>query len=82
MCLAVPGLIISVSGADLERQARVRFGEIERTVNLSCTPEAMIGDYVIVHVGCAISVLDAEQARRQLQELTAAGVFEADHEVS
>lgn len=68
MCLAVPGLILSIEGADLVRSGQVRFGAIKRRVNLTFTPEARVGDYVIVHVGCAISVLDTEQAQ-QLEAL-------------
>ena len=62
MCLAVPGKIISVSGEDLARQARVDFGGVLKEVNLAYLPEAQIGDYVLVHVGFAISVVDEEEA--------------------
>jgi len=62
MCLAVPGKIISVSGLDLARQARVDFGGVLKEVNLAYVPEAQIGDYVLVHVGFAISVVDEEEA--------------------
>lgn len=62
MCLAVPGKIISVTGEDLARQARVDFGGILKEVNLAYVPEAQIGQYVLVHVGFAISVVDEEEA--------------------
>jgi hydrogenase expression/formation protein HypC len=62
MCLAVPGKIISVSGEDLARQARVDFGGVLKEVNLAYVPEAQIGEYVLVHVGFAISVVDEEEA--------------------
>jgi hydrogenase expression/formation protein HypC len=62
MCLAVPGQIISVTGEDLARQARVDFGGILKEVNLAYVPEAQIGEYVLVHVGFAISVVDEEEA--------------------
>jgi hydrogenase expression/formation protein HypC len=62
MCLAVPGKIISVSGLDLARQARVDFGGILKEVNLAYVPEAQVGEYVLVHVGFAISVVDEEEA--------------------
>ena len=62
MCLAVPGKIISVTGEDLARQARVDFGGILKEVNLAYVPEAQIGEYVLVHVGFAISVVDEEEA--------------------
>jgi hydrogenase expression/formation protein HypC len=62
MCLAVPGKIVSVSGEDLARQARVDFGGVLKEVNLAYVPEAQIGEYVLVHVGFAISVVDEEEA--------------------
>lgn len=65
MCLAVPGKILSIAGDDLLlRTGRVSFGGIVKEVNLAYTPEATIGDYVIVHVGFAISTLDEEEAHR------------------
>jgi hydrogenase expression/formation protein HypC len=65
MCLAVPGQILSVEGdGDFSRLGRVSFGGIVKEVNLSCVPEAAVGDYVIVHVGVALSKLDEEEARR------------------
>lgn len=76
MCLAVPGQIISVadeSQADPEseplllRTGRVRFGSIVKEVNLGYVPEARVGDYVIVHVGFAISIVDEEEAARALE---------------
>lgn len=62
MCLAVPGKIMSISGLDLARQARVDFGGVLKEVNLAYVPEAQIGEYVLVHVGFAISVVDEEEA--------------------
>ena len=74
MCLAVPGKILSMSGGDpLMRTARVSFGGLVKEVCLAYTPEAQIGDYVIVHVGFAISVLDEEAALRTLGQLESAG---------
>jgi hydrogenase expression/formation protein HypC len=62
MCLAVPGKIVSVVGEDLARQAKVDFGGVLREVNLAYVPEAKVGEYVLVHVGFAISVVDEEEA--------------------
>lgn len=62
MCLAVPGKIVSVSGEDIARQARVDFGGVIKEVNLAYVPEAQIGEYVLVHVGFAISVVDEVEA--------------------
>jgi hydrogenase expression/formation protein HypC len=70
MCLAVPGKILSMSGDEpLERMGRVSFGGIVKEVSLAYTPEAGIGDYVIVHVGFAISRLDEAEARRVFEYL-------------
>ena len=72
MCLAVPGKIVSVNETDpLFRLGVVDFGGVTREVNLACVPEAVPGDYVIVHVGMALSVLDegpALQTARKLNE--------------
>ena len=65
MCLAVPGQIKSISGEDpLMRIAKVSFGGILKEVNLAYVPEAKVDDYVIVHVGFALSVLDEAEARQ------------------
>ena len=70
MCLAVPGQVLSIDGGDeLTRQGRVAFGGITRLVNLAYTPEATVGDYVLVHAGFAIAVVDAEAARQTLEYL-------------
>lgn len=70
MCLAVPGKILNISGDEpLSRSGRVSFGGIVKEVNLTCVPEANIGDYVIVHVGCAISRLDEREAQRVFEYL-------------
>lgn len=65
MCLAVPGRIVEVTDTDpVTRSGRVSFGGVVRAVNLSCVPEANVDDYVIVHVGFAISQLDESEAQR------------------
>jgi hydrogenase expression/formation protein HypC len=70
MCLAVPGKIISIEEADaLLRRGRVNFGGIMKDVNLGYVPEAKVGDYVIVHVGFAISTVDEEEAERVFEYL-------------
>lgn len=72
MCLAVPGKIIAVTNVDpLFRSGKVDFGGVTREVSLSCLPEAKVGDYVIVHVGMAISRLDEEEAKRTLDDFAA-----------
>jgi hydrogenase expression/formation protein HypC len=62
MCLAVPGRILSIHGEDSARTARVNFGGIIKEISLAYTPEAHEGQYVIVHVGFAISVVDESEA--------------------
>lgn len=73
MCLAVPGKILSIQGADIERLARVSFGGIVKQVSLVYVPEATIGDYVIVHVGFALSVVDEAEALRTFEYLKQMG---------
>jgi hydrogenase expression/formation protein HypC len=70
MCLAVPGKVLSISGDDpLTRTGKVSFGGIVKEVNLAYVPEAEVADYVIVHVGFAISIVDPEEAQRVFEYL-------------
>jgi hydrogenase expression/formation protein HypC len=69
MCLAIPGKVLSISGNGALRTGRVSFGGIVKDVSLAYVPEAEVGDYVIVHVGFAISVVDETQAARTLDDL-------------
>jgi hydrogenase expression/formation protein HypC len=84
MCLAIPGKIVDSEEIGGFRVGNVRFGGITRKVYLDFVPEAGPGDYVIVHVGFAISRVDAEEAERTfalLEEMGALkdeGVFEKD----
>jgi len=65
MCLAVPGQILSIAGDDpYQRSGRVSFGGIVKEVNLAYTPEAAVNDYVLVHVGFALSTVDEDEARK------------------
>jgi hydrogenase expression/formation protein HypC len=74
MCLAVPGKLLSVRGEDpLELTGRVSFGGIVKEVSLACAPEARPGDYVLVHVGVAISVVDPGEAEETFRYLRAMG---------
>ncbi|MGB4066574.1 MAG: HypC/HybG/HupF family hydrogenase formation chaperone [Nitrospira sp.] len=66
MCLAVPGRVLNIEEDQL-RMATVSFGGVTKSVSLALVPEAGIGDYVIVHVGFAISKLDEEATRRTLE---------------
>ena len=73
MCLGIPGKVIEVRGSDLGLlSGKVDFGGVAREVNLSYTPDVQPGQWVVVHVGFAISTLDEEEARsvfRYLEEL-------------
>ncbi len=64
MCLAIPGRIESVEGAALERTGKVSFSGVMKEVNLAYVPEAGVGDYVVVHVGFAISTVDPQEAEQ------------------
>jgi hydrogenase expression/formation protein HypC len=79
MCLAIPGLILSTAGDDpLMRTARVDFGGVVKEINLAYTPEARIGDYVLVHVGFALTVIDAAEAEKVFEHLERIGEIEAE----
>ncbi len=74
MCLAIPGRIMSVSGNEpIMRTGRVDFGGVVKEVNLAFVPEANIGDYVVVHVGYALAVIDPDEAHRTLALLAEIG---------
>ena len=62
MCLGIPGEIVSIEEGEQLRTAKVRFGGATRDVYLDLVPDAQIGDYVIVHVGFALSKVDPEEA--------------------
>jgi len=77
MCLAIPGKVTSISGEEpLMRTGKVDFGGILREVSLAYVPEVKVGDYVIVHVGFALSRVDEAEANqvfeylREMQELS------------
>lgn len=78
MCLAIPGRILNFTENKGVRYGRVNFGGIVREVCLEFVPEAALGDYVIVHVGFAISRVDAEEAQRTYELLEKAGMIEAE----
>lgn len=74
MCLAVPGKLVSVNGEHpMQRLGTVDFGGIRKEVNLAFVPEADIGDYVLVHVGFALSTIDEGEANRVFQYLDEIG---------
>ena len=74
MCLAVPGKIVSIEGDDpILRDGKVDFGGVVKRVNLGLVPEAKIGDYVVVHVGFALSIVDEEDAKQVFEYLKTIG---------
>jgi hydrogenase expression/formation protein HypC len=77
MCLGIPGRVLDVADEDGVRMARVEFGGIARRVCMEYVPEAVAGDYVLVHVGFALSRIDEAEARRVFEWLEGAGELEA-----
>lgn len=74
MCLAVPGKLLSISGDEpLARTGRVSFGGIVKEVSLAYVPDIQVGDYVIVHVGFALSRVDEDEAQRVFEYLEQMG---------
>ena len=73
MCLAVPGKLLSITGDGVLRSGSVSFGGITKAVNLAYVPEAKVGDYVLVHVGFALSVVDEAEARQTFEYLKQMG---------
>ena len=81
MCLAVPGKLLSMEGDDpLTRTGKVSFGGVVKSINLAYLPEAEVGDYVIVHVGFAISRLDEEEANKVFEYLREMGELDVPDE--
>ncbi len=79
MCLAVPGKLLEISGEDdLTRTGKVSFGGIVKEINLAFVPEAQIGDYVTVHVGVALSVVDEEEALQVFEYLRQLGELQEE----
>lgn len=75
MCLGIPGQITEIWQADLTAlpTAKVNFGGVSKEICLAFTPDAQVGDYVMVHVGFAISRIDEAEAERTLELLTEMG---------
>ena len=77
MCLAVPGKVVEIEENDLGlNMGVVRFGGIKRRVSLACVPDAVVGDYVVVHVGFAISKIDEQEAQQVFRTLREMGELE------
>jgi hydrogenase expression/formation protein HypC len=86
MCLAIPGKVLQEFESGGMRMAKVQFGGIVREASLDYVPEVKVGDYVLVHVGFAISIVDEEEAARtyktleELDQLTELDAPEVDEE--
>lgn len=78
MCLAVPGKVLTIEGdEDLLRMGRVAFGGIVKEVSLAYVPEVKIGEFVLVHAGFALTVIDVQEADRLLvywREMVGSGI--------
>lgn len=80
MCLAIPGKIVNSEIQNGIRVGRVQFGGITRETCLDFVPEASVGDYVIVHVGFAMSLVDREEAERTYEFLESMGLLQGELE--
>ena len=80
MCLAIPGKIVEFTDAldEVFRMAKVDYDGIKKEVNMYMLPEAKIGDYVMVHVGVAISIIDEEEANETMKFLKQMGEYDAE----
>jgi hydrogenase expression/formation protein HypC len=78
MCLGVPGRIIEIYNKENLRMGRIDFGGVLREACLEYVPEAEVDDYVVIHVGFAISMLSEEEAQETLQLLREIGEFDAE----
>jgi hydrogenase expression/formation protein HypC len=77
MCLAVPGKLLDIANEDpVFRTGRVSFGGVVKSVSLACVPEAKVGDYVLVHVGMALSIVDEKEAEQVFTYLREMGELE------
>jgi hydrogenase expression/formation protein HypC len=76
MCLAIPGKVLETAESGWNRVAKVQFGGVTRQVYLDFVPEAGVGDYVLVHVGFAVSKVDEAEAQRTYELLEQMGALE------
>ncbi|MGC9327010.1 MAG: HypC/HybG/HupF family hydrogenase formation chaperone [Candidatus Hinthialibacter sp.] len=70
MCLGIPGKVVHITGDDpLYRMGKIDFGGIQKDISLAYVPEVQLNDYVIVHAGFAISVVDEDEAMQVFEYL-------------
>jgi hydrogenase expression/formation protein HypC len=80
MCLGIPGRIVEILEEQNLRMGKVDFGGVSKQVCLEHTPEALPGNYVIVHVGFALSIVDAEEAQKVFEFLDSMGELATEAE--
>jgi len=78
MCLAIPGRILDTEDIAGIRVGRIQFGGVTRKAYLDYVPEAAVGDYVMVHVGFAISKVDQDEAARTYESMRVMGLLEEE----
>jgi hydrogenase expression/formation protein HypC len=78
MCLAIPGKVLSIGTENTLRIGRVQFGGVTQPVSLDFVPEVVVGDYVLVHVGFAITRIDEEEAELTYHALEQMGMLEGE----
>jgi hydrogenase expression/formation protein HypC len=78
MCLAIPGKVISAENEGSLRIGRVQFGGVMQPVSLDFVPEVQVGDYVLVHVGFALAIIDAGEAELTYRALEQMGMLEGE----
>ena len=76
MCLSIPGKVKEIYGEDLNKKGKVEFGGAIKEVSLAYVPEVRVDDYVIVHAGFAISIVDEDEARETLEYFKQIGEME------
>ncbi|MEC8832017.1 MAG: HypC/HybG/HupF family hydrogenase formation chaperone [Bacteroidota bacterium] len=84
MCLAIPGKLLEITSAldETFRIGKVSFGGVKKDVSLALVPEAKVDDYLMVHVGAAISVVDEEEANKTFEVLSQLGELDELNEQS
>jgi hydrogenase expression/formation protein HypC len=80
MCLAIPGRVVEAANVGVNRIAKVQFGGITRQIYLDFVPEAVPGDYILAHVGFAISIIDQAEAERTYTLLEEMGALAGEGE--
>jgi len=78
MCLAIPGKLTEIYQKDSLRMAKIDFGGISKEICLEYTPEAKIGDYALIHVGFAISLMDEDEAQETLKLIREVSEIESE----